>query len=141
VDLLTFRGVAMTDLWDDEEDGKYVPCDSSHALYRYSDGKRVRSGQYVCRRPWKRATVACDGSVVPCEMDYTNSQAYGVFSSGTSFGAIWNGSRAMEFRRLFLDDRLQFEFCARCPFNDRVTQDCTLERYGIKNDFLSSDLR
>ncbi|MBI2843381.1 MAG: radical SAM protein [Armatimonadetes bacterium] len=140
-DLLTFRGVSMTDLWDDEDDSRYVPCDSSRSLYRYAGGNRVKTGEYVCRRPWKRATVACDGSVVPCEMDYANSEAFGVFSADSSFARIWNGASARKFRRAFLRDRMQFEFCARCPFNDRVTEDSTLERYETKHDLFDNNLR
>lgn len=131
VDMLTLRGIAMTDLWDDEDDSNYVPSDSSRSLYQYSGGKRVSSAGYVCRRPWKRATVASDGSVVPCEMDYSNSKAYGVLSRNRSFRSIWNGNGAREFRQVCSKNRMSIEFCARCPYNDRVTRDSTLERYDL----------
>lgn len=96
-DMLAFRGVAMTELWDDQKDDRCIPKEQSYSMYKYDNGARVM-GFYKCRRPWKRATVAWDGTFVSCEMDYSNSAAYGAFPDDGPAAAIWNGSRARRFR-------------------------------------------
>jgi radical SAM protein with 4Fe4S-binding SPASM domain len=62
-----------------------------------------------CLSPWMVAYVMPDGSVKPClSLGYVMGNLH-----EASFKEIWNGERAMQFRRL-LKERRYFPVCPRC---------------------------
>jgi MoaA/NifB/PqqE/SkfB family radical SAM enzyme len=62
-----------------------------------------------CLSPWMVAYVLPDGGVKPClSLGYTMGDLH-----DATFKEIWNGERAIQFRRL-LKDRRYFPVCSRC---------------------------
>lgn len=125
-DLVTFRAMSMPDCCGDNLDQKYAPDNDSYRMYEYDGDGTRKSSSFTCRRPWKRLTVNWDGTIVGCEHDFDNSTPYGKFPDDGSVMQILNSARAREFRRQFLKERKAFDFCAHCPNNDRVVDDCTV---------------
>ena len=78
-------------------------------LIRYYRDPGFRPGACRCLSPWIAAYIFPDGEVRPClNLDYS----YGNALEG-GFTGLWNGEKAVRFRRFLKRDRA-FPACARC---------------------------
>ena len=67
----------------------------------------------TCRKPWWRVTIAWDGSVLPCCMDYNKKMILGNIKD-QSLEEIWNGPKMKSLRREFLSGVVTNPLCKNC---------------------------
>jgi radical SAM protein with 4Fe4S-binding SPASM domain len=70
--------------------------------------------------------VFSDGSVGPCEEDYSAKEIYGHLDGMTRFRDIWFSDSAKRFRKQFIRENNVFRFCKTCPYKARVQDDCVV---------------
>ena len=126
-DLLTVRTLSIID--DQEAPHRSrVPDDERLRAYRYDEDGRVPAGDFLCQQAFCFPTVLADGTVVACDQDWNAKVPYGRLGEGRSFGDIWFGRDASAIRRTIRDSRHSFTFCHNCPYADRKTNACSIER-------------
>jgi MoaA/NifB/PqqE/SkfB family radical SAM enzyme len=89
----------------------FYPNFTDHEIRAYYGSFSFLPSSYKhrCLSPWMVAYVLPDGAVKPClSMGYKMGNL-----NEASFKEIWNGERAVQFRRL-LKDRGYFPVCPRC---------------------------
>lgn len=82
---------------------QFLPTNREMWRYREDESGKLllRRTWRGCRRLWWHPVIHADGSLVPCCFDKQSEFAYGnVLQDG--FDAVWNGSRARDFRRMFI---------------------------------------
>jgi len=77
-----------------------------------ADGPK-RKGKVTCRKPWWRITIAWDGTVVPCCLDYDNKLVLGNVKEQT-LTEIWNNPPMKTLRREFLSGNVTNPLCKNC---------------------------
>ncbi len=89
----------------------FYPNFSRNALIQYYKNSERASLEYSerCVSPWMAAYIFPDGEVRPC---LNSSYSYGNALSD-KFTELWNGDKAVRFRR-FLKQKRVFPVCARC---------------------------
>ncbi len=73
----------------------------------------VTERKVTCRKPWWRMTIAWDGTVTPCCLDYDNKLVLGDIKEQT-LTEIWNNARMKEMRREFLSGNVTNPLCKNC---------------------------
>lgn len=77
------------------------------------DGSPPRKRKVLCRKPWWRMTIAWDGRVLPCCLDYDAKMVLGNIKE-QSLSEIWNGPKMKRLRREFLSGRVTNPLCRNC---------------------------
>lgn len=91
------------------------------SIDKFSRYKKTVSGKYIiknqlknhCKRMWFGAVISSTSQVLPCCFDKNTEFSYGNLRNN-SFGAIWHGSKAHDFRLSILHNRKQHEICRNC---------------------------
>ena len=125
-DMVSIRGLSIIDSSEEAHKALLTGSDRLRA-YAYSEGNRVRRGDFVCQHAFSFPTVLADGTVVACEQDFNGIRPYGVFSEHRPFRSIWFSPEASAVRRVIRDDPGQYSFCRSCPYVDRATSSCSIE--------------
>ena len=86
---------------------KFLPELNPDGIRRYYRESTKALERLACKAPWLTAFIMPDGTVLPC-LDFK----YGNLNE-RSFGEIWNGDRAREFRRRIGRAGI-FPACVRC---------------------------
>ncbi len=81
-------------------------ADSPHNRYRHPPWSQ-------CTWPFDGAMLFADGSLAPCCRDYHGQFAYGNLLAD-SFNAVWNGPKAVAFRRTFCKAPNRLSICDTC---------------------------
>ncbi len=88
---------------------------------KYSRYKKLSDGTYArkkgiknkCWKHWSSIVIGADGNVLPCCFDKHGLYAYGnIFEQG--FSTIWNGDKAIRFRKKVLQNRKNISICTNC---------------------------
>jgi len=112
--MVSRKAVSVLDYRKDRGlDAASMPSDIRKGFMRRSAETSSPGADWRCRRPWSRLTITAEGTVLPCEFDFCQSEAFGNGRDG-SFIGTWRGRTAAEFRRRHLVDKRQFPFCADC---------------------------
>lgn len=97
-------------------DDYLVPNNMDNTRYvRLQDGTLVvkRALRNRCYRMWTSVVVDVNGNVLPCCYDKFGKHAYGNLNT-QSFDAIWQGEKAVQFRKQLLLDRKAIAMCLNC---------------------------
>lgn len=132
VDFFTLKTVDLPSVCGEELDRTFAPENGKYRRYDYVPGSfRRRSRPFTCMRPWKRITMDASGTVIACEMDYENREAFGTVGTAGSALAAWKGSPAQMLRRRFDRGNGEVAFCKTCTYKNRVADDCVVERIRL----------
>jgi radical SAM protein with 4Fe4S-binding SPASM domain len=99
----------------------YEPTKESLRRYDYQGSRRQRRPPIHCMFPFRQPTIFWDGTVVGCEFDYDLEAPWGKIGE-ESFAQIWNNRRAAALRRIIRTGSGRPSFCARCTYQDAVTE-------------------
>ena len=134
-DMVSRKTAAVLDYTRSDREDQFAPETSFYRRYEYQNGRRILkpASNYRCRRIWKRITLASDGTMIPCEFDYSRVVALGKYGEGGSFMDIWKGEKAAAFRRQFAVNRMVNPFCVDCPLRDRLQSECTIEVLKLRS--------
>ncbi len=124
-DLLTVRGLSIIG-GQDSPHKDLLPDLEQYRAYRYRKGQRIKRLDFVCMQAFCYPAVFSDGKVVPCDQDFSATQAYGRIGNGVSFSDLWFAKRTAATRKVIRDNRETFAFCVNCPFADHSSNTCSL---------------
>jgi len=128
VDFLTLRTVApLTDpagLYP-----SFVPGGDRYRHYGSADHDpaQVPGKDFRCMRPFSKAMLFADGTLVPCEVDHAAAELFGRLSESAGFREVWFSPSARAFRKAFAKDKDLFPLCRTCHFKIRMQDDCVVE--------------
>jgi radical SAM protein with 4Fe4S-binding SPASM domain len=113
-------------------DEKLIPKNKRYHRYAYHPGtlKKIETDEYFCPYLWLSSTLFSDGTIVPCEFDYTANFPYGNITN-KSFKEIWFGEKAQQFRHNFLKNKGVYAFCKNCPYKDLIVDSCVVEKVEL----------
>jgi radical SAM protein with 4Fe4S-binding SPASM domain len=94
-------------------DGNARDVNALAAVASFNEAPVQQLGKVTCNNPWWRMTVAWDGDVLPCCMDYNKRLVLGNIKEQT-LTEIWNGGRMRELRREFLGNHVTNPLCRNC---------------------------
>ncbi len=132
-DLLTIRTLSVIDAPDDKNYNKYVPDNKAFRAYQYNGDEILRRKDFICEYFFTYPTVLADGSVIACDQDYKGQLSYGTIADGASFADIWWGKKAADMRRTISSNLDKYSTCRNCPYRDRPVNDCSIQRFELKN--------
>ena len=98
-------------------------------------GKEGKTGRrkplFKCPYPFRQPTIFWDGTLVGCEFDYSLQMPWGKIKE-QNFVEIWNNSKAKRLRTSIKNGRGRPDFCTRCPYQDRVRDNCVLSTKELR---------
>jgi radical SAM protein with 4Fe4S-binding SPASM domain len=125
VDFLTLRALSPhcgpVDVFQE-----FVPGNKAFRRFGSAGGMpdTTPMGAFNCLRPSSKAMLFSDGTVGPCEEDYSAKESYGRLDSVHSFRELWFSMKARDFRKKFNKGKNNFPFCKSCPYKARIQSDC-----------------
>jgi len=130
-DMVARKSMAVCDLSGPESGESFAPSNPKYVRGALQNGNVVRKSVegLNCRRPWTRMTVNASGTVIPCEFDFHEANAFG--KEGSALDA-WRSDKAESFRRGFLERKSDYSFCRNCTYKDGRSFQCTVEAKRLK---------
>jgi len=132
VDYFTLKTVDMPIARGKDLDRTFAPDNLDYRRYAYDQKTFQRQPKpFTCMRPWKRITMDALGEIIPCEYDYKNDHSFGNEAELGALGA-WKSAAACQFRKQFNLGHNNTYLCRNCTYKNSVADDCTVERFVIK---------
>jgi MoaA/NifB/PqqE/SkfB family radical SAM enzyme len=131
-DMLTIRALGLRDVGEPAHK-QFVPDSEAYRAYAYRGGERVRREDYICQLAFCFPTMLADGTLVACDQDFNGTAAFGQVGRDGSFADVWFGDRAARVRREIRESLDAFSFCRICPFADRLTSECSVEAFDLRD--------
>jgi hypothetical protein len=132
----------------DCEDASWLPTDPKYRSLRggyreptdrYRSPAGIVEKRARCHYLWHNITVGSDGGVAPCCMTFYKEDDFGTFDKDTDFGALWNGAKYVQARRMFADKPLAIapehnDICCNRCLKTMVWQRVTPKEAGLSDE-------
>ena len=131
VDALTLKSVNPS-LDSETVNLSLIPKNKKYHRYEFSEetGAIKKQERFKCTFPWAQTTMFSDGTIAACEADVNASVKFGNLLK-ESFGSIWFGRKAENFRKQFVKKKEAFRFCEKCSYRNMIIGSCTVEKVEI----------
>lgn len=97
------------------EGGVEPPVSEKFRRYASRDELKLKGKtRNHCWKSWMSAVVTWNGEVLPCCYDKDGEHSLGNIRNA-EFYKVWNGDKAMKFRKAVLTNKEKIEMCRNCP--------------------------